>query len=93
MTQHFAPVHSGSQQKYEQSRLTEFDRDLPMLLAPTASSGSHPNGTMNATSETKSDFKIVYVSGGEEVLIDNNEDDRNNSKYMLRVSKKYISNK
>lgn len=82
MTQHFVPVHSASAYlKPEESRLTEFDRDLPSILAPATSFGPHVSitGSPLPRTEAKADFKIVYVNGGEDVLI-NNEDEARDGK-------------
>lgn len=76
MTQHQpVPVHPGGRSKPETSRLTEFDRELSSILAPP-SFGPQVSITGNPLPrvDSRPDFKVVYVNGGEDVLINSDEE-------------------
>ncbi|OQR70510.1 hypothetical protein BIW11_11590 [Tropilaelaps mercedesae] len=81
MTQHFVPVHSMREnRKSEESQLSEFDRDLPSILAPAASFGPYVNITGNPLPriENRPDLKIVHVNGGVDALINGDDKPKRN---------------
>ncbi|XP_022693851.1 uncharacterized protein LOC111263211 isoform X4 [Varroa jacobsoni] len=76
MTQHFVSMHSAGYNELEESRLTKYNREVPSVLAPPTSFGHQPSSTTENSVprvENRPDFKVVYVNGGDDVLINNDE--------------------